>query len=652
MTDNAFARLGVSARARLTKIEEAFEDAVIDAPEAESELLKLKQTLSFPKPRAEAEVRWLLDLAPKKAEQALAALKGGDADRVQKIIQNDTTGLTSANLAADACARFKQHRFIAALMDAYDEITPESVVAQLNAARAASGFPTTSAVQVRELLQRVTAEHASAAVEVIAVAPHPGTLLAGFLYKHSGPMVDALVDGFDRWATPQLRELEDQARAALTVLDQTGEGDIQTSVDLLQQWDEISQPVQLHHEAKGVDEPRSLRLFSAARSAAVSLANDHQRYDAAHDLSSALLTIFKELPSAKRQINKDLQDLAELRLDVERELQVRPFQELIAHLRRNLPRTATLLETRDWESTELTKLDRQFEACRTRGKLDDLVLGAVRTLGLALNNSERPRAALILLQHFLLKTASQERTDLRVTIENDLLTLRRNADEKDLMLALTRKAFGDAAIIASAMLGYERDPNIRARLVEVGALANQHRDNRNSKMVAWLIVGGLILLGVIGSALNSDGSSSDYSVTASDPDASFAAPVSDGYDPLGAPSPSYPDEIFPAAPATEAPAPYAAPYTPEPTYDGAGVFSAREIESCLAEEVKLDHLRTLITSENAIDRFNTLINSHNQRCGSFRYRDVDMSSARAAVRASTYNMQLEAEALAEAWANE
>ena len=64
LTDNPFARLPVSIRARATAIDDAFEDAVIDHPDEEAALLKLKQAITFPKPRLEAELRWLPGMAP------------------------------------------------------------------------------------------------------------------------------------------------------------------------------------------------------------------------------------------------------------------------------------------------------------------------------------------------------------------------------------------------------------------------------------------------------------------------------------------------------------------------------------------------------------------------------------------------------------
>lgn len=159
LTDNAFARLRVSARARLNKIEEAFEDAVIDAPEAEGDLLKVKQALSSPKPRLEAEIRWLIDLSPKKADQALALLQAGDADAVLRFLETHTNGLSAANIAADACGRFGDDRFIGPLIEAHADITTDAVAVHLKGVRAAAGFAPVTVEQTQDVLQRLRTEH-------------------------------------------------------------------------------------------------------------------------------------------------------------------------------------------------------------------------------------------------------------------------------------------------------------------------------------------------------------------------------------------------------------------------------------------------------------------------------------------------------------
>lgn len=662
LTDNAFARLRVSARARPNKIEEAFEDAVIDAPEAEDDLLKVKQALSSPKPRLEAEIRWLIDLSPKKADQALALLQAGDADAVLRFLETHTNGLSAANIAADACGRFGDHRFIGPLIEAHSDITTDAVAVHLKGVRAAAGFAPVTVEQTQDVLQRLRTEHAAAIVDLLVRQDQPGSTLARLLTAHTGAMVDALVQAFNRWATPHLHELEEQARAELTTLETNGTGDVDAAVALLREWDEISQPVQLHYEAKGLDEPRSLRLYTAARSTAVSLANDHAQYDRAQELSSALLEIFRELPSAKRQLVRDLKDLENLQQDVQRETRIQPLQAHVDRLRQDLPRAALLLEGRDWLAPDLARLDHEFAQCLAEGGLDDMALGVVRGLAIDLNAADRPRAAFELLKRYRERSSLQE-PDLKTRVAKDLEILRSNADQKDLTRALEAGNLAVASTVAAQMLGYERDEKLRAQLVQIRTAADKKKAAQTSSYLGWGIVAVLALVFFVFNAVN-DRPSYDPPPSYPDPyavdtaagaeaDAAAAAAAAEGVDdylPVPDLPPAYADDYAPLPPPTSS---YDSGAAAQPDagyeYGGSSTFTRSDIETCLADDARLESLRVLVNSNSGIDRYNALVETYNRRCGSFRYRPGDMTDARMAVNARRSSIQAEAEALAAEW---
>ncbi|WP_303713897.1 hypothetical protein [Brevundimonas naejangsanensis] len=657
LTDNAFARLRVSARARLSKIEEAFEDAVIDAPEAEGDLLKVKQALSSPKPRLEAEIRWLIDLSPKKADEVLSLLQGDAADAVLRFLESHTNGLSAANIAADACGRFGDYRFVGPLIEAHADMTTEAVAVHLRGVRAAAGFAPVTIEQTQDVLQRVRTEHAATVVDLLVRQDQPGSTLARLLSDHTGGMVDALVQAFDRWATPHLRELEEQARTELTALETSGAGDVRAAIALLREWDEISQPVQLHYEAKGLDEPRSLRLYQAARSTAVSLANRHAQYDRAQELSSALLEIFRELPSAKRQLAKDLKDLDALRQDAQREALIEPLQSHVERLRQNLPRVALLLESRDWLAPDLARLDHEFAQCLAEGGLDEMALGVVRSLAIDLNGADRPRAAFELLKRYRERSSLQE-SDLKTRVAKDLEILRSNADQRDLTRALEAGNLGAASALAAQMLGYERDEKLRAQLMQVRTAADKKNAARTVRYVGWGIVAVLALVFFVFNAANDPTSyvpppsyPDPYSVdSAASVEADVAAGVVDDYLPEPDPPPAYADGYAPLPPPTNS---YDSSTVALPNggYEDGGspIFSRSEIETCLADDARLESLRVLVNSNSGIDRYNVLVESYNRRCGSFRYRPGDMTEARTAVNARRSSIQAEAEALAAEW---
>lgn len=658
LTDNAFARLQVSALARSVTIEEAYEDAVIDNPGTEADLFKVKQALLSPKPRLDAEIRWLIDLSPTRGDQALGLLKAGDPDAVLRFLEAHGNGLSVANIAADASGRFGDTRFTKPLIEAHADITANVLAVHLNGVRAAAGFAPVTVEQTQSALQRLRAEHAAAVIDLLVKQDQPGIKLARLLADHTGVMVDAVVQAFDRWAVPYLRELEERARAKLTALETTGASDVQPAIALLREWDEISQPVQLHYEAKGLDEPRSLRLYTTARSTAVSLANDHQRYDSAQELSSALLEIFRELPSAKRQLVKDMEDLDNLQRDVQRETRVRPLQAHVDSLRQNLEKTGLLLENRDWLDPDLARLDREFAQCLEGEGLDDLALSVVRGLAIDLNAADRPRAAFVVLDRYR-ERSSLRNPDLKAGVARDLEVLRSNADQRDLARALEKRKFDTASALASRMLTYERDENLRAQLVQVRTGADRKQSARASSFIGWSIVAVVAVVLFVANALNENGRSyvpsptyaDDYTVDISaEAAADAAAGVPDNYPTTADLPPAYAEDYEPLPPATNSYGPLAADQPAAGNdYGGSPIFTRSEIEACLADDARLESLRVLVNSNSGIDRYNALVETYNRRCGSFRYRSGDMIDARTAVNARRSSIQAEAEALAAEW---
>ncbi len=310
LTRNAFARFKVSPRAPVSQIEDAFEDAVIDDPGAEAELIKLKQSITTPKPRLDNELRWLVGMAPARADELLGALIGADAERIVQAITEEAEGLAAANLAADACERFKDERFLQLMITACQGIDAAEVLAHVSGARAASGFPAVTAAHVQDGLKTVLMEHAGSAVALIASQPRPGKLMAEVVTQQTGPVVEAIAAAFAQWASPQLTALEARLTTAARALAQSGGDTLPDLIAILEEWDEISQPLQLFSQAKGMDDPRSLALYRVAREASLALANKHDAHSDARRLTEALLRVFEELPSAKRQLTKDLTDLA------------------------------------------------------------------------------------------------------------------------------------------------------------------------------------------------------------------------------------------------------------------------------------------------------------------------------------------------------
>lgn len=58
------------------------------------------------------------------------------------------------------------------------------------------------------------------------------------------------------------------------------------------------------------------------------------------------------------------------------------------------------------------------------------------------------------------------------------------------------------------------------------------------------------------------------------------------------------------------------------------VLSVAEIRWCLREDIRIEVLRPLATSNSQIDQFNGVVGDYNERCGSFRYMEGALTWAR------------------------
>ncbi len=65
-----------------------------------------------------------------------------------------------------------------------------------------------------------------------------------------------------------------------------------------------------------------------------------------------------------------------------------------------------------------------------------------------------------------------------------------------------------------------------------------------------------------------------------------------------------------------------------PSFGTNNTLSVPEIRWCVREEMRIDAMRDVVTSDTAIDEFNRIVDDYNRRCISFRYQDGHLSRAR------------------------
>src|SRR4051812_39228788 len=139
--------LGISPRDDRSAIEDAKENAISDGKLSEADALRLQQLLMAPRPRLDAELAWLLGVAPNRARKLI----GEGSTTVE-----DTGGLpplAAANIAAHRCAQNLAPAHPDLLVSFYTRNNKEEILSLLNPERRTGGFPEVPRELMHEALQ-------------------------------------------------------------------------------------------------------------------------------------------------------------------------------------------------------------------------------------------------------------------------------------------------------------------------------------------------------------------------------------------------------------------------------------------------------------------------------------------------------------------
>lgn len=646
---NPFALLRVSPRAKIAEIEDAFEDAVIERPNDEQVLLKIKQQLLTPNARLIAELSWLSEVAPRRADQLVAMLDRADATSLLSSIP-DLPPLSAANLAAEGAARLSDPRFIPPLITAHAQISSEAILSNLNSTRATAGFARVESSQIVDALRTLRTAHARSALAAVVAQQSPAQALAALLTDGGSPhdpMLKEIFREYDNWSSPHLGEIERDIDAALVGLMAGEELAVDRVNGLLASWDELSQPAQLYSQLSGLDEERSLRIYRRVRSHCIDLANDHRRFDEAHAVAAVMRDLFKELPTAASELKADVDTLARLSVEKKAEDALAPLFSAVATAKANVTRVASELKEKgfsDRSGANVAPLYTAFvQTTKTvaGGDHADAPARVVRSFALDLNNEHDDPAAAVALLKGLAAVSSPTDPDLADQIATDIRISQNNIDHRLLTKALEGKNQGEALRIIDLMVARNPtgDEGAQLRLLQDGL-----KQARNKRYLKW---GGWAAAIAFGA----------YMIAQEDGGSSYSPPPPPTYTPevsqssLEVPStPEAPPEVttptdsavVDAASATDVAQP---PVGTDLELDGS------QVRYCTFEKARLTALKDMVSGTNstAIDGFNARVSDYNSRCGSFRYRITDLDDAKAMAERDTDRISSEARAIAESW---
>lgn len=669
LTRNAFALLNVTTRANRAQLEDAYQDALLEADnhKAEAVLNRAQQSLISPRDRLESELGYFIDTKPSTVKTILSSLRNGASG----LPIGEVAGLDLINLSAHLCSIGNpRERFEHAdqLVAAYEALDFDDVSQSLNALRSVSGFGSVEPAQVKTALNRLRLVHARAALDAILANDDGVDHLATWADELScaGPsgraFLEALLQEYESRIAPELGHAASKVRDSLAAVDADPEDRrLITALETdLRAWDRLAQPLQNADRARGIDEHHSRELFGEIRDVCLSFANERGLYSQALAISELAAEVFSELPDAAGKLEEDIETLSDLSSQKAKAELLAPLGKAVLDADGRHSETCAGLRKSGFSAEAPTPVREMHGAFASLIRMSSDIelngMGArlVRNLGIDLCNESNDNHAALAIVKGLLKHRSSLPVDVIKALEGDLKTLQRNIDFNAMTEAMKLGQLDEADRLAEAMLD-GADTETRGILLGVRSAIVERKKARKRKFVGWGVFAAIILAIIVANDNSNSGSSYDTSAstaydypsgpievtdptnvagTAADAAAAAAAAASDA-----------------AAAASEAAA--AAPYaddagssqieTPPAPYQSYRTVSVSELRYCKRQKARLEAVQNDQMSNPQIDRFNSAIEDYNSRCGSFRYRESDMDTVNREMANDQTNIRAEAQ---------
>ena len=670
LTKNAFALLDVTPRANRAQLEDAYQDALLEADnhKAEAVLNRAQQSLISPRDRLESELGYFIDTKPSTAKTILSSLRNG----ARGLPFGEVAGLDLINLSAHLCGIGNpSERFEHAdqLVAAYEALDFDEISQALNALRSVSGFGPVEPAQVKTALNRLRLVHARAALDAILANDEGVDHLATWADELScaGPsgrvFLEALLQEYESRIAPELGHAAAKVRDSLAAVDVDPEDRrlITALATDLRVWDRLAQPLQNADRARGIDEHHSRELFGEIRDVCLSFANERGLYSQALAISELAAEVFSELPDAAGKLEEDIETLSDLSSQKAKAELLAPLGKAVSDADGRHSETCAGLRKSGFSAEARTPVREMHGAFASLIRMSSDIelngMGArlVRNLGIDLCNESNDNHAALAIVKGLLKHRSSLPVDVIKALEGDLKTLQRNIDFNAMTEAMKLGQLDEADRLAEGMLD-GADTETRGILLGVRSAIVERKKARRRKFIGWGVFAAIILAIIVANDNSNSGSSYDTSASTSydypsDPIEVTAPANVTGNTADAAAAAAAAAASDAAAAASEAPA--AAPYaddagssqieTPPAPYQTYRTVSVSELRYCKRQKARLEAVQNEQMSNPQIDRFNSAIEDYNSRCGSFRYRDSDMDTVNREMANDQTNIRAEAQ---------
>mgnify|MGYP005987663897 CR=1 FL=1 len=614
LTSNAFYILKTGYEDNRSDIAELVEEAEFDEVFDYQEIQRAQQSLMAPNARLDQEISWLPELSQAQTLNVLSLVASGD---LMGLIDASkyVSEISKANLLAHFAGTGNVNdALLHALVSAWDEIDQENILNFINDNRLSAGFPSVERSQMRAALLELEKQHARSAAIGVWSLDCPGEVMdqiveAELLRNPSSSFLEQFVRSYDTLSEPDLARISDEIDKVISEA-KNADADLEEIVtrasDLLVRWDEVNQPVQVYEQHQGHEEGRSKRIYEKLRSLSLDLANNRSEFTEARRLSEALLQTFPELESVAEVLKEDvtaLEDLAEKQKNLQ---EYEPLIEACEAAKTKLP-------------TPVSTVLKAFKVAVSKPGDASIPVNILRDFALHINNDcDDAATAFELLDGALNIVGYRLPQELAKRLKEDREILHRSWKMNEL-----QKNSDDLTAmsqIADDMLKYARGSD-RAELLQLKNTLDKKRRDKKVKWVIYAAVAATIGFVAIADEMGKPSNRANYQPSA--PRVSTQTPT--------------PTQSVSSA------------YETRPPVGKGLTLNRSQIRYCIFQEKRLDMIKTLVRTNDQIDKFNVLISDYNSRCSNFRYRQEELGAVELEARARSVILRGDARKIVSSW---
>jgi len=629
---NAFSVLKASFTSNHAEISDLVEDAEFDELHSQEIVQRSQQALLSPIARLDQELSWLPELSVTQINEIGSLL---EAERITDLREAIAflPDLPKANVLAHLCGTNSvDETLLRDLLHAWDDVDQLSVLQFLNTQRQAAGFPQVERSQLAASIKVLESTHARSAALSVWRLDEPGKVMESLVESElkrdrESRILAEFVREYDTLSEPHLARISEAIDQQIELASQpTQQLEAVTSeiAELLRQWDDVNQPVQVFEQHQGHEEGRSKQIYEKLRSLCLELANERGEFRHAKRLSEALLYTFPELESVAEVLKGDVEALESLDEQQKQFSVLEPLVAACEAAKSQVPQLKSALQSSGFAPARRGAMKEIFAAFDTAAKAPgtgDAAFLVVRDLALFVNNDRNdPETAFRLIDGLITYRGAKPSQDVSSKLDEERSVLHRNWK----MPELDRQSgnLGGMAKVVDEMLKYAKG-NDRAELVQ---LKSRIERKQAGKKVKWLIYGGIAA--VIGFFVISDELDGPTSRTS--------------YQPATTYQPSTPRQT------TTSPSSTTSAETRPPVGQGLALNRA-QVRYCVYQGERLEAMRSMTTTNYQISQFNALIDDYNSRCSNYRYTSGVLSSVRREAQGKTAEFTADARRIVASW---